>query len=138
MASSAPNPSIDTCAACGKLFPRLQARLCLHCLQGQANRFELVRQYLAGNQGATIPEIALGTGLTRGDVVGFMAEGRLVSRAAGQSRCTCAGDGQRCAHCKRDLARKMNEVDQERRPSAAPAAEELPPVRYVRRTRRTD
>lgn len=135
------------CDACGKLFPRVHARLCPACFQIEDNRFAIVRDYLKRNEGAPIAEIADATGISRGDISRFMTAGRLVATDSEGtvigSACTCASGGGRCAYCKRRLAGKFRAL-QDTGPRATlgelAAAEGAPEdgsaVRYVRRARR--
>ena len=114
MAAPAAKPDIDTCHTCGKFFPRVYVALCVGCAQVEENRFQLVREYLVRNQGSSLNQVAEGTGLARGEVARFYAEGRLVEVAAGwgaeQTFCTCAIEGGRCGFCRQKLARQLGEA----------------------------
>lgn len=153
MALSAHKPSIDTCNACGKLFPRTSMRLCNQCALVEEHRFELVRQFLVDSDGAAVPDIARSTGVSTSDVRRFMESGRLVAESGGTMRvdeCTCDIEGQRCRACRAELAAKFQAMesrmadDQRRRGTGtdpggrARAAEDDASGRtsYVRRIRR--
>lgn len=124
MAAPAVKPNIDTCHACGKFFPRVYVALCTSCAGVEENRFQLVREYLLSYQGSSINQVAEGTGLSRGEVARFYAEGRLVEVDPGwggeQAFCTCAIEGRRCGFCRSKLARQLGEAS--RAPSPRPAA----------------
>lgn len=71
-------PQMDTCRACGRLFPRVNMRLCTGCALVEQHRFELVRDFILQNDGAPIPDIARSTGVPASDVSRFLDSGRLV------------------------------------------------------------
>lgn len=140
MALPAPRPSIDTCNACGKLFPRVAMRLCTQCALITDHRFELVSEYLRDNQGAAVGDIAGETGVSASDVRRFMDSGRLV---AVEGVCTCGGIGERCKTCRSSLTNSFREMEQRMQRDQKPA--ESGPVdqgsertTYVRRMRRVD
>lgn len=72
-------PNIDTCNACGKLFPRVGMRLCTACSLNEHHRFALVREYLDAHGGGSIADIAATTCVSASDVRRFVEGGRLVS-----------------------------------------------------------
>lgn len=111
MALPAPKPSIDTCNACGKLFPRTSVRLCSGCAMDEGNRFELVRDYVLENDGASISDIARGTCVSGSDVRRFMDDGRLVT-TSDLTTCTCAGVGTRCRACRAQLSSTFRDMEQ--------------------------
>lgn len=111
MAVPAPKPVIDTCNACGKLFPRLSMRLCTQCVLVDENRFQLVRDYLIENDGAAVGQIAQGTGVSSSDVRKFMDGGRLVEISAGLDHCTCGGVGTRCRYCRSRLSHSFRDME---------------------------
>lgn len=145
MALPAPKPNIDTCAACGKLFPRLAIRLCSACVLVEANRFELVREFLDEHGGGSIGDIAAATGVRVGDVRAFLDGGRLVHRADQRTDdCTCGGIGERCRPCRARLAGSFRGLEQAMRsdlaadapPSGGSATDLGGRTSYVRRVRR--
>lgn len=137
MTLPAPRPSIDTCNACGKLFPRKTMRLCAHCALVEEHRFEIVREYLRENDGAAVGQIAGDTGVSASDVRRFQDGGRLVAL---ESVCTCGGVGERCRVCRTKLSSSFRELEQsmQREQTQRPAAGETSEGRttYVRRIRR--
>ncbi|MCW2972825.1 MAG: flagellar protein [Thermoleophilia bacterium] len=112
MAQPAPKPSIDTCNACGKLFPRATMRLCNGCAVVEENRFQLVREFLVANDGAAVTEIARATQVSAPDVRRFLESGRLIDITASATRCTCNGMGERCRFCRSKLAGPFREMQQ--------------------------
>ena len=104
MAQPANNPVIDTCNACGKLFPRRTMRLCGTCLPVEDNRFQLVRDYVLAHDGAAVTEIARETQVSASDVRRFLESGRLIDITAAVTCCTCGGMGERCRFCRSQLA----------------------------------
>lgn len=145
--SALPKPSIDVCAGCGKLYPRVNIKICPHCAVSENKRFDLVRDHLVDNAGAGIREIAEATGLSRGDVAKFLSQGRLVEVDASgapntASSCTCDSSGTRCTFCRLKLARTFQE-HATGGPAQSPLLGDLidppaPRVQYVRRLRRTN
>lgn len=111
MALPAPKPSIDTCNACGKLFPRVSLRLCTKCAPVEEHRFELVRDYLLDNNGAAVGEISRGTGVSAADVHHFLDGGRLVQIRAGLDGCSCSGAGERCRYCRAQLTSTFRDME---------------------------
>lgn len=139
VALPAPKPTIDTCNACGKLFPRTAARLCSQCIVVEENRFLLVRDYLLDNDGAPFAEIARATGVSMADVRRFSEGGRLVEVSAGVDSCTCGGVGQRCRSCRMQLAGSFRRVEHEMRRSTPVddgSSDGSGRTSYVRRIRR--
>ena len=111
VAMPAPKPIIDTCNACGKLFPRMSMRLCTQCSMVDENRFQLVRDYLIENDGASVGEITRGTGVSGSDVRKFMDGGRLVEITSGMDSCTCGGVGTRCRYCRSKLTNSFRDME---------------------------
>jgi hypothetical protein len=149
MGLPAPKPTIDTCNACGKLFPRTSMRLCSQCVHVPEHRFALVRDYLVENDGAPVAEIARATGVSSSDVRRFTEGGRLVEVTSGLDHCTCGGVGERCRHCRAKLSSSFRRVEQEMRAELAergldgrggasgrPAHDDGGRTSYVRRIRR--
>lgn len=139
MALPAPKPNIDTCTACGKLFPRLSLRLCSQCARVEEHRFALVRDFLREHgDGCTVPQIATGTGLPMSDVRRFMDSGRLMEVA--NAGCTCGGVGERCRQCRSRLSTGLRDLEQSMQrdrgesPADGPGGAER--TTYVRRIRR--
>jgi hypothetical protein len=112
VAVPAPKPSIDTCNACGKLFPRTAVRLCTQCVLVEENRFKLVRDYLVDNDGAPLAEIARETGVSTADVRRFTDGGRLVEITSGMDSCTCGGVGTRCRYCRSKLTNSFRQLEE--------------------------
>lgn len=139
MGAPAQKPQIDTCNSCGKLFPRISIRLCRTCARIDENRFTLVRQYLAANNGAPLAEIAQATGVTIGDVRRFTDSGRLIEIETDLDHCTCSENAERCRYCRSQLARTFQKMEREIRqehldePKLNPQDDR---TRYVRRIRR--
>jgi hypothetical protein len=143
MALPAPKPTIDTCNACGKLFPRTRLRLCTHCAGIEEHRFQLVRDFLEANEGAAVGEVSQHTGVSATDVRHFVEGGRLVQLSVG-AVCTCGGTGERCRFCRRQLSTSLREMQQTMqrdladRGPAAGSSDEPGRTSYVRRIRRVD
>lgn len=140
MAVPAPKPQIDTCNACGKLFPRMAMRLCGGCAVVEEHRFELVRQYVIEHDGAEFSDIARGTGVMGADVRKFMDSGRLVQVAGAINTCTCGGRGERCRACRAKLSSSFRDLEQSMRADAAGSprlgGDDEARVTYERRIRR--
>jgi hypothetical protein len=119
-------PQMDVCPCCGKLYPRVYVRLCQSCMAVEENRFELIRRFLEQAQGTAvgIPDICEWTGLSRGEVVRFQEQGRLVDVDPGlggkPTTCSCPpGTSGRCAYCRMQMAdnlRTQLEAPDARRP----------------------
>jgi hypothetical protein len=137
VALPARKPTIDTCNACGKLFPRLGIQLCTACAIVDENRFRLVRDYLVEHDGAPLAEIARETGVPTSDVRRFADGGRLVEITAGMDSCTCGGVGTRCRFCRSKLSQSFRRVEREmRQEHDAAAVDDGARTSYVRRIRR--
>lgn len=111
MAQPASQPQIDTCNACGKLFPRIAMRLCAQCSFVEEHRFQLVREFLREHDGSAVGEIARGTGVSGSDVRKFLDGGRLVEITSGLKACTCGGVGIRCKYCRSRLSSTFREME---------------------------
>ncbi len=132
----APKPSIDTCHACGKLFPRMTMRLCTGCSLVEQNRFALVRDYLVDNDGAPMAEIARETGVSTADVRRFCDGGRLVEVTSGLDACTCNGVGERCRHCRSRLSNSFRQLEQTMRQEQGDDSNGPSRAHYEKRIRR--
>ena len=111
--STVRKPAIDTCHACGKLFPRIGMRLCVGCSLAEQNRFELVRVFLDEHGGGSVSEIAQTTGVSAADVRRFLEGGRLVAIQGGVGAggpCTCSGSGERCVSCRSELGHNLRDL----------------------------
>lgn len=109
--STARKPAIDTCNACGKLFPRIAMRLCAGCSLGEQNRFDLVRDFLDEHGGGSVTDIAQTTGVSAADVRRFLEGGRLVAiNGSAGGVCTCTGSGERCQSCRTELGSNLREL----------------------------
>ncbi len=136
MALPAPKPSIDTCNACGKLFPRVAMRLCTGCSLNEQNRFALVREYLVDNDGAPMAEIARETGVSTADVRRFCDGGRLIEVTTGMDSCSCGGVGERCRYCRSRLSNSFRQMEETMRSEHAEHGDVSGRTSYVRRIRR--
>lgn len=137
MGLPAPKPTIDTCNACGKLFPRTSMRLCTQCSLVEQNRFALVRDYLVDHDGAPMAEIARETGVPTADVRRFCDGGRLIEVTSGMDSCTCGGVGERCRYCRSRLSNSFRQLEQTMRSEHAGDRDDEPGrAHYVRRIRR--
>lgn len=112
MALPARKPTIDTCNACSKLFPRTAIRLCAQCSLVEEHRFALVRAYLVEHDGAPLGQIARETGVSSSDVRRFTEGGRLVEITSGMESCTCGGRGERCRFCRSRLSSSFRELEE--------------------------
>lgn len=110
MTAHARKPHIDTCNACGKLFPRIGPRLCSGCVVDEHNRYELVRQYVIEHELSSIFELARETGISVADVRRYVERGRLIEVDAHLTACSCGGMGERCTFCRARLANVFNEA----------------------------
>lgn len=139
MSHPAPKPEIDTCNACGKLFPRAAMRLCSGCSIVEENRFQLVRDFLAANDGAAVAEISRATWVSSPDVRRFLESGRLIDITASATRCTCNGMGERCRFCRSQLAGPFREMTKKmslEQRGGGSAGEDGGRTSYVRRMNR--
>lgn len=104
-----PQPNIDICAGCGRLYPRAVVRLCSKCSMDVEKRFELVRSHLKANPGSSVSDVAEATGLSRGEISRFYSEKRLVEvdpsgTGHAPTSCTCTPGAVRCPYCRHQLA----------------------------------
>jgi hypothetical protein len=154
MGQPAAQPQLDVCSGCGKLYARSYIALCQACALDPDKRFQLVRDYLRDHRGGSIGQVADATGVSRGDISRFYAEGRLVGVDPGMTdnatTCTCQGTNS-CAYCRRKLASKFGDMASKMREESG-GIDPVPGglrsarsddddddgrVRYVRRSHRT-
>lgn len=144
-----PKPLPDVCQGCGKLFPRLNVRLCASCSLDPQRRFSLVRDLLAESPGMSIGDIVAATGLSRGEVSTYYEERRLVEVTpelpVGALRtCTCGGQEPRCVKCTYELSARLRDMRKDFEGRLPPkgqwagGASEDDRVRYIRRAQRID
>ena len=113
MGASAPQPSMDVCNGCKRLYVRTYVRLCANCMVSEEARFGLIRDFLRENEGASVAEVAEATGLSRGEVAKFQTQGRLVEvdpiTGVIGNQCTCQPGGARCRYCRHQLSKTFEQ-----------------------------
>ncbi|MEW6522474.1 MAG: MerR family transcriptional regulator [Bacillota bacterium] len=70
---------LRNCQKCYRVFSALHGNLCPACRQQAQTDFEAVRHYLEEQPAASIEEIHAATGVSGGQILEFLREGRLRS-----------------------------------------------------------
>jgi hypothetical protein len=116
--SASPAPQLDVCSLCGKMYPRIELRLCRDCGSKEPNRFKLVRDYLRDNPGRSINDIADHTGVSRGEISKYYEEKRLVDVDPGPGdvplECVCppgvTAKNEMCPYCRMQLSKRLSDL----------------------------
>ncbi|NLV92561.1 MAG: MerR family transcriptional regulator [Firmicutes bacterium] len=106
--------SLRNCNRCGVVFSSRGSRICPRCLQREQEEFEIVRDYIRKNPGATVAETSIATEVPVEQINQFVREGRLILSRP-ELQCQSCGDliasGRFCTKClaamRRDLGRSQ-------------------------------
>lgn len=108
---------LKNCAECNRVFSHPSRDLCQECYEKAQESFELVRDYLKQNPGASVVEVANETEVDLDLIYEYIEEGRLdvVPRDA-RLQCSICGDpivvGRVCANCRNELRSTMSQSGQ--------------------------
>lgn len=78
---SIPNSELRNCKQCGNLFlynGNGNKRICPACLAKETDSYEIVKNYIMDNPGATVKEVFLHTNVSPAKIKTFIREGRLI------------------------------------------------------------
>ena len=102
---------LKKCINCNQIFAAAQGQnICPDCLAEEENKFELVKDYLWDNPGATIPEVSEATDVGEAIIKKFVREGRLVELQGSNIKVECKNcgkaisEGKYCSECSNKLA----------------------------------
>lgn len=103
------------CKTCGKIFQSLGSLECPDCIEERERKFQLVKEYLYKEPGASLEKLAEETGVEEKLIIRFLKEGRLeMTSVEGLLTCEKCGapvtSGTMCDKCKDKLARAMQSV----------------------------
>lgn len=107
------------CKECGKLFSSAGQKVCPDCLQGEEEKFEIVKEYLWEHPNSTIKKVAGDTGVEEDLIIKFMredrlsAEGLLIDYTLKCKRCgTEIKTGLFCNSCRSKMISDFNQGDE--------------------------
>jgi flagellar operon protein (TIGR03826 family) len=107
---------LRNCPQCGRIFAYLGRNVCPRCLDKEEEEFKIVRSYVREHSGATITETAEATGVDEHKILGFLRDGRLISRGLQASvtlECERCGmsipEGRYCRSCREELERELKQ-----------------------------
>lgn len=111
--------TVRNCPECGRLFQGVAGQLCGACLEEMEADLRIVRDYLDDHPGASLEEVARGTGLRPDRITNLIKKGYVVANApalgpACQSCGAPTTGGRFCAACIARLEMEINEVVQQR------------------------
>ena len=105
---------LKKCTNCGQLFAAARGqRICPDCLAEEEHKFELVKDYLWDNPGATIPQVSEATDVGEPIIEKFVREGRLVEIQGSNLKIECQkcgkpiSKGKFCSDCGNKLAKDI-------------------------------
>lgn len=106
---------LRNCPECGKLFAYQGKNLCRKCQEKEEDEYLIVRRYVRDHPGATVFEVADATGIEEEKILGFLREGRLMSRGfVGSLECERCGrkiaGGRYCDQCLYELDNQFKTV----------------------------
>ncbi|MFW5749412.1 MAG: flagellar protein [Halanaerobium sp.] len=116
------------CKECGKLFSSSGQKVCPDCLQGEEEKFEIVKEYLWEHPNSTVKKVSEDTGVEEELIIKFMredrlaAEGLLVDYKLKCKRCgTEIKTGLFCESCRTKMISDFNqnqEAEEEKKKSS--------------------
>lgn len=68
---------LANCPRCGRLYARNFKELCGNCIRDIEHEYDICKEYLRENKGATITELSEDTGVTVKQITVFIREGRI-------------------------------------------------------------
>mgnify|MGYP000990056772 CR=1 FL=1 len=68
---------IRNCTRCGKIYAYDGFNICLKCRREDEDDFEIVKEYINENPGATISEVSEATEIDSKKIIEFLRQGRL-------------------------------------------------------------
>ncbi|MCT4619797.1 MAG: MerR family transcriptional regulator [Marinisporobacter sp.] len=108
---------LRNCKECGRVFQYTGiSKICARCQKKGENDFNIVREYIYENPGATITEVAEETGVDEDKILRFLREGRLEivgENSALILECERCGKGIRtgrfCDECAQELQKGLKD-----------------------------
>ncbi|MCT4605027.1 MAG: MerR family transcriptional regulator [Marinisporobacter sp.] len=108
---------IRNCKECGRIFQYTGvSKICTRCQKKEDNDFNVVREYIYENQGATLTEVSEETGVDEDKILRFLREGRLEIVGEDSAlilECERCGKGIRtgrfCDECAHELEKGLKE-----------------------------
>lgn len=115
---------LKNCEACNRVFAHPTRVLCQECHEKAQRAFEVVKDYLQKNPGATVVEVAQATEVDLELIYEYIRQGRLsVVPKDAQLRCAICGNpidlGKVCRKCREGL-KKGSQEELETRPADKP------------------
>jgi len=101
------------CPKCGRLFNRVQARVCPACEKLEEEQFQQLRKYIEEEPFANITELADATGVPTKRILRYIREGRLEMSQGlmGELKCSQCGEpieeGNFCSSCSQKMAANL-------------------------------
>lgn len=111
---------VINCRSCGRLFNYISGhQICPNCKKVMDQKFEVVKQYLIDNPGATMQDVVENNDVTRRQVEIWVREERLSFSNVEGSEIGCQRcgrpivSGKFCPNCKKILTNTINELYKE-------------------------
>lgn len=106
--------NVRNCPRCNRIFvPQSGRNICPVCIREEEDKYEIIREYLRDNPGATLIEVVNATGVDEDIIMRFIREGRIESKSMlGDSlkceRCGAAIEsGKLCRNCQMEMAKEF-------------------------------
>lgn len=98
---------IVNCVRCKQAFAMTKEPICPECIAKEEQEFELVKEYLDDNRGATMEDISEATGVSIKRIQKFLKDGRLEGIEGSGLKCRKCGvpitKGTYCQKCAKKL-----------------------------------
>lgn len=107
---------IRNCKRCGNIFNYEGSKICLNCRRKEEENFQIVKEFLDINPGASVPVVVEETGVSMEQIMEFLREDRLEIRgeAGYVLQCESCGEkipsGRFCPSCIHQLQTEIKEV----------------------------
>ena len=107
--------NVKNCKRCGLLFKTIRKEtLCLKCIEEELEAFKIVREYVYDNPEALIMEVVEATGSTKGQILQYVREGRLILIGSKLIDCARCGigivTGKYCDQCAITVEKEFGSI----------------------------
>lgn len=125
---------VKTCKKCGKIFQYITgAPICPKCKKAEEELFQVVKEYLRANKGATVEEVCQETGASIKMIERYLKEGRLEVTPDSPIALNCEQCGAKirtgrlCDKCRARINNGLSEAAQSIRKSKEESEKEVKP-----------
>ncbi|MBP3888953.1 MAG: flagellar protein [Cellulosilyticum sp.] len=108
---------VKVCKSCKRMFQHIAGPImCPKCKAIEEDRFQIVKEYLRENPGASLADVSAETGIESKIILRFLREGRLEVSEDSPISLVCEQCGKkiftgiRCSACEAQILKSLNEL----------------------------